>query len=604
MAITLPILCIAYDLFARLPGDGARVDRPLSGALREGIRTILAEQKKLYLLMAILLGLLLFYFVVVSNPSHQRTLYGGGLGATLNTSARIVVFYMRQLVFPLTLNADYSYNAFPVSTSVADPRGVMAALVLAGVAYGLVRLVRVDRWAAFGGLWFFITLLPVSQIIPHHELLAEHFLYLPCIGVSILVGYAVERGLALRRHAVAVAATFAAILVLFGVRTVVRNRDWKDELTLWTKTVRTASQSARVRLNLAQALRGVRRHDEAIEQFKAYSTIEPKSPSGEIGIGDIYRLKGRFDDAIAHFRRALDLSPDSAAAAVGLAQAYVGKGQPDKAAEISSHLLNAQFRHEDSYRRLGNAFAAAELHAQAAQAYSKGIELNPLDAGLYTGLGKTFAGLGQHKKAIEAYREALKLRPRSASLRNFLGAAQLETGQLDVAVEVLREAVRLSPDYAEAHSNLGIAYHRLGRRAEAEAEFRKALAIQPDSPEFKQNLEITLSRPAEPSLEELERAVREAPNSARAHFNLGSAYGNRGDLTRAAQQFQQALQLDSSNPLIHYAIGLLHYQKGDREGARRAWKRAVEVDPTYAPAKQRLDELTRAAAAPVTNRSR
>jgi Flp pilus assembly protein TadD len=591
MAITLPLLCALYDLVRNLPGRGEGVHTPLVRSVLEGARSVVARDKMLYGAAAAVLAAALFYFVFVANPSHQRTLYGGGLGPTLNTSARIVVHYVKQLSVPLTLNADYSYNAFPASASTVDPRGLLAVLILAAIGYGLVFLLRVDRWAAFGGFWFFITLLPVSQIIPHHEMVAEHYLYLPAIGFALVVAHAVERGVRSPRYGFPVLVGCAAILLLLGLRTIVRNRDWKDDLALWTKTVQTAPQAARSRLNLAQALRSNGRDEEAIEQFRVYSTIRPDSPSAQIGMGDIYRQMGRYDDAAAQFTKALELSPESAAAALGLAQTYVAMGESDKATEISNHLLRAQFHDEASYRRVGETFAAAGLHGQAVAAYRKGLELNPLDVALHVALGKAYTAAGQHERALEAYREALKLRPGSPGIRNYLGAAYLETGQLQLATEVFLEAIKLDPDYAEARNNLGITYHRLGRRAEAEAEFRRALALQPDSTEFRQNLDLMLNRVAEPSLHDLERAVRESPGSARDHFNLGAAYGNRGDLARAAQQFERARALDPDNPRIHYAIGLVHAQRGEQALARRAWQRALQLDPTFAMARERLAEL-------------
>lgn len=590
MAITLPVVCAMYDLIRRFPGADADGRISLAGAARKSLGEIVTRDKWLYAGGAAVVLLALYYFVWVANPSHQQTLYGGGLGPTLNTSARIMVFYLKQLVVPVTLNADYSYDAFPVSTSVADIRGLLAAAVLAGVGYGIYRLLCIDRWAGFGGLWFFVTLLPVSQIIPHHELVAEHFLYLPSIGFSLVVGYAVHRGLE-GRYAAAVGWAFTVVLLLLSVRTVIRNRDWADNLTLYTKTVQTAPRSTRARLNLAQSLKANDRYEEAIEQFLAYSAIDPDSPSGHVGLGDTYRILGRYEEAVEHFRKAIELNPTSAAPVVGLTQTYAAMGQIDRATELSTSVLAARFNNEKSYLQVGDAYRAAKLYDLAVQAYRKGLDLNPYDVALQMALGKAYIASGRHDRALEAYREAVRLMPGSAVSHTNLAAALLETGRTEEAIAALQEAIRLSPDYADAHNNLGIAYHRLGRQAEAEASFKQALALKPDSTEFRTNLAMARVGSSEPSVRELERAARADPTSAKAHFNLGSVYGNQGDLTRAAHEFQRALELDPGNARIHYAVGLLRYQQGDRDAARQAWERALGFDPSFAPARERLAEL-------------
>jgi len=69
------------------------------------------------------------------------------------------------------------------------------------------------------------------------------------------------------------AAAFGACvlaLVLLGARTVVRNRDWKDDLTLWTKTVQNAPQVSRARSALGNAYLSRALFDQAAEQFAAW----------------------------------------------------------------------------------------------------------------------------------------------------------------------------------------------------------------------------------------------------------------------------------------------------------------------------------------------
>ena len=195
MAITLPLLCFCYDFILSLPVLNRPTTLSRWQALWEGFRTVIRRHKWLYPPLAAVVVFLAGYFIFFVNPSLQRKMWGGGLWPTLLTSARIFAHYLKLLVFPITLNADYSYNAFPISYSLAEPRVIFALIVLVAAWWGIYRLLAEHRWAAFGGLWFFITLLPVSQIIPHHELLAEHYLYLPSAGVFLAAGLLLERRL-------------------------------------------------------------------------------------------------------------------------------------------------------------------------------------------------------------------------------------------------------------------------------------------------------------------------------------------------------------------------------------------------------------------------
>ena len=103
-----------------------------------------------------------------------------------------------------------------------------------------MKLLVIDKLMAFAVIWFFVTLLPVCHIFPHHELLAEHYLYLPSFGFVLLVGLLFERLLIAFRWRYAAYAVFAVLILLLSARTVNRNYDWKNSFTLWGKTVKTS----------------------------------------------------------------------------------------------------------------------------------------------------------------------------------------------------------------------------------------------------------------------------------------------------------------------------------------------------------------------------
>src|SRR5688500_16846932 len=147
-------------------------------------------------------------------------------------SLRVQAWYLKQLVLP-TPFVQYK-GAFDISTTLLDWRVLLSIFLVGAVlAAGFVALGR-SRPIAFAILSYFVLLLPVSQIIPHHELLADHYLYLPMMSFALLLALVVQkiamRGKISKQLAYGAAAVLIVVLALL---TVSRNQVWKDDLTLW-----------------------------------------------------------------------------------------------------------------------------------------------------------------------------------------------------------------------------------------------------------------------------------------------------------------------------------------------------------------------------------
>jgi hypothetical protein len=176
MGVTLPAVLFLYDLFNQVSsgekGLALGPVRAIAGAFK---RTVI---KHAYFYGIIFAGALTFsyYKVFVNSPSHQSIYYGDSMWVTFLTVGRILVHYIRLLLFPVHLVADYSYDAFPLSSSLFEVSTLLSLALLSGLLLLIIRKITRNKWLAFGGIWFFITLLPVCHIVPHHELLAEHYL--------------------------------------------------------------------------------------------------------------------------------------------------------------------------------------------------------------------------------------------------------------------------------------------------------------------------------------------------------------------------------------------------------------------------------------------
>ncbi len=453
MAISLPLLCLCYDVVRSIPAaEGKSPLSPLQ-AVAEGVRTAVRRHTLLYAVGTAGLLFLVWYYVYRINPSQQRTMYGGGLGPTLMTSARIVVHYLKLLIFPVTLSADYSYNAFPVSRSLGDPRTLFALAILGAVAWGLLRLLPSARWAAFGGLWFFVTLLPVSQIIPHHEMMAEHYLYLPSAGIFLTAGVLLDRWLAQGRRQVAIASAFILVVVLLSARTVVRNLDWRDSQTLWTKTLQTSPESARAHINVGELALRKGHTLQAYREFQEAIRIQPDDAINRDNLGIVLLRHGLLDEAEQQFREAIRILPWFPKPHVNLGLIYLNRRQLDEAEQ--------EFRTALRSNRIKESFRGA----------------------ITNNLGIVLALKGKRQEAEHAFAEAVRLAPRNADARANLGKAYIEKGMVRDGIIQLSEAVRLMGSNPRFHYMLGQAYYQQGEKEFAVIALARALSLKADFPE-------------------------------------------------------------------------------------------------------------------------
>src|SRR5215510_12367066 len=192
MAVTLPLVMLCYDSVRAVKLQKVRFGWGYIAELSRGVKRAVGEQKSLYL--PLLVGGVCFswYAAFVILPTWRVGWYGGSIGTNFLTVARIWVYYLYLLLWPARLLADYT-GAFAVTRSLFDPWALAAVSLLLVLFVVTLGTLRYSRLAAFSALWIPITLLPVSHIIPHPEMMAEHYLYIPSFGFCLLVALGLTR---------------------------------------------------------------------------------------------------------------------------------------------------------------------------------------------------------------------------------------------------------------------------------------------------------------------------------------------------------------------------------------------------------------------------
>jgi tetratricopeptide (TPR) repeat protein len=92
--------------------------------------------------------------------------------------------------------------------------------------------------------------------------------------------------------------------------------------------------------------------------------------------------------------------------------------------------------------------------AEAAEAYRRASELDPLEPVLHFNLGNVLYGLQMLPESLVSLLEAVQLDPRYAEAWNNLGNVQAELGQHEEGIRSFRRSLLLIPGYELAEANL------------------------------------------------------------------------------------------------------------------------------------------------------
>jgi tetratricopeptide (TPR) repeat protein len=245
-------------------------------------------------------------------------LFGEPFTARLWTGLEILAIYLRLLLFPLALSADYSVRQVPVLHSPAHPAALAGLLAAAGLATAALYGWRRRALPLLFGLGFFaIGYALVSNLLtPIGVLVAERLIYLPSLGFCVALAWVWERadaklgaGPGARPH-VAAAAALGIVLAFYGARTVLRNRDWRDPLTLFAATVAASPESASAHYNYAATLYQEKNDPAgALPHLERALEIRPKFLPAHLNAATAYLQLGRPEEARAAALRGLEIFP-------------------------------------------------------------------------------------------------------------------------------------------------------------------------------------------------------------------------------------------------------------------------------------------------------
>jgi tetratricopeptide (TPR) repeat protein len=362
-----------------------------------------------------------FVAIAVIFLVHQRLVVGrtsqtapisGTYAQTLLDMLPVVPEYLRLLFGLPPFRIDYSFlpGGHALFSGPVLLGGVLLGGAVAGVAWAWRR--RELGLAALGWTWAGLFLLPVSNLVPMMQYMAERFLYLPLVGCT-LAGAALLGLIGQRRVVVALGAGAA---ILWAVVAWDRSWIWHDEITLFVESSRQSPRTPRVEENAAAAFFKL----PAIEQ--AFGLVP--------GTRKLYAPRAGTVDwpaAIMALQRACTLFPKEESLANALATAHAQAGYNRDAVQGFATLAREHPTRALYWANLGRAHLEGKNLAEAEVALRRALALAPDDPLAW----RTLAAVHWRKEDFEAARQCFErlqsLEPGNVEDRHWLQQATLRT---------------------------------------------------------------------------------------------------------------------------------------------------------------------------------
>ncbi|MBC7776193.1 MAG: tetratricopeptide repeat protein [Phycisphaerae bacterium] len=343
--------------------------------------------------------------------------------------------YVQLLFVPHPLTHDYYPRQIGIMT-FGNPMVLFSVALYGFMAYWAVRGISRRDPSAYGILLYLLPLGIVSNLVfPIGTNMGERFAFMPSVGFCFLI--ALFLGRYLKNNRSLVLGLFGAVVLLFSIKTFVRNFAWQSNENLFMTDAAVSVNSAKLQNACGGVLfdRATKEKDsekqrvlcmEAMPHLDQAIKIYPNYKDAYISRGGAHYVLREFPEAIADYRRAVQLEPNDPKLKTYLALAlrdggkYFGEQKADIASAFKCFEESWQLNPKDpeTARLMGVGYGISGKHAEAIVWFTKAVEAAPKEAGFLWDLSLAYSASGNTAKGEELRKKAMEMDPTIAQKRS------------------------------------------------------------------------------------------------------------------------------------------------------------------------------------------
>lgn len=303
--------------------------------------------------------------------SVQSNYIGPGIDNPLIQIPVAITSYLELIFWPKNLTFYHSELIFSPGEYFIRLTGFIFFLIV--IFYFFKKDKKIFFWLSF----FIITLLPTLTPLRISWIVAERYAYMGSLGIFVLIAWLIQKIGQIGKNKNLVPLVLTLILIPLSVRTIIRNKDWTNQDTLWLATAKISPSSPQNHNNLGDYYGRYGNIERAIEEFKIAIELLPGYADAYHNLANAYQQIGKTNEALDNYQKAVSFNPGLWQSHQNIAAIYFAQGKFTEAISEMESAIKINSNNSDSYVNLGIIYLRINDKSKAKTAFTQALSLNP-----------------------------------------------------------------------------------------------------------------------------------------------------------------------------------------------------------------------------------
>src|SRR6266567_1853620 len=364
----------------------------------------------------------------------------------------------------------------------------------------------------------------------------------------------------------------------------------------YRNAIQVDSRFAQAHYQLSQAYLKLGDTTRAFQELSRTVELAPDNYRAHTDIANLL-VASRNPDYIKAAEPHLDVlrekQPNNPETQEAWANYYAAKNNISAAMQAMQQAIASDPNRSESYLLLGIFQLSSNLPEQAEANFKKATEVDPKAMNAQLALGGFYQRRNRLPEAEQQFKHAIDVDPKSSEPRAALVRLLMQQGKKDETESFLRQTKKDLSSNPQGYRMLGDFYFASGDLDKATTEYTSLYSEHPKDPQVKKNyVQLLILKNRLDEATKLNNEILKAnAHDVDALVFKAQVQLRQNDPAGAADSLQSALRNDPDNAVAHYQLGNAFAQQHDENRAESEWREAVHIRPDLTDAQRALAGL-------------